>query len=477
MTGNNFLNLFVFIRVLSLSLFIITSLTAFAQSEVRTYYDSAWQLTTKAYGRYYRLGIIDPNTYKYEGEVKDYFKSGAIEMKGRYQAGVKIDTFFFYYPGGKPKAKGLYWDNKRQGIWTYYHENGKVSDKVYFKDGNFICALECYDELGKPFMVRGTGKWRTRYFDDMLGDSVFIEGEYRDTLPHGVWKSYRVYRIYPNENVSRRGKKLHGVEEYSHGKFVKGKYYAGGEVGRDIWGPTFSILTETEKFKRMESWDISFEGDPTTADYPFLGFLRRPPLSFKDFPYNYPEPTNEEILELLMKIESVFYSPSGRLVTDLKDAPEAVTKRIQFISDSVSDYRMVGLNKAQREAALKFGIGSAPRPFLANEGQDWRKYDFIGRGTELLPTRKFLFCIIDGDEVVFSYWCGGLGVHIHMYYVRLSDLGTMSGFATRSNFETFEKFDKRNKWKKLRSTKWEPLIGNGELLLFEGKIADLGSEI
>lgn len=465
----------MFNRALGLSLFFIASLTAFAQSEVRTYYDSAWQLTTKAYGRYYRLGIIDPNTYKYEGEVRDYFVDGAIEMKGRYKAGVKIDTFFFYYPGGKPKAKGLYWDNKRQGIWTYYHENGKVSDKVYFKDGNFICALECYDELGKPFMVRGTGKWRTRYFDDMLGDSVFIEGEYRDTLPHGVWKSYRVYRIYPNENVSRRGKKLHGAEEYSHGKFVKGKYYAGGEVGRDIWGPTFSILTETEKFKRMEGWDVSLEHSATTADYPFLKFLRRPPLSLKDFPYKYPEPTNEEILAVLMSIESVFYSASGRLVTDLRDAPEAVTKRIQFINDSISEYRMGSLNKEQREASVKLGRDVSTRPFLANEGEDWRIYDHIAAGMEMWPTRKFIFSIIDGDEVIFAYWHGGIGVHIHMYYVRLSDLGTLSGFVTTSNFETFQKFDEKNKWKKFRRTNWEPLIGRGELVVFKGKVI-LGDE-
>ena len=101
------------IRFILTTLFLTSCWTAYSQKIAITYYDSAWQLTTKAFGEYYRTGIIDTNRYQYYGEVKDYYMNGKPRMKGKFKANIKIDTFYFYYPSGNLMTKGLYENNIR----------------------------------------------------------------------------------------------------------------------------------------------------------------------------------------------------------------------------------------------------------------------------------------------------------------------------------------------------------------------------
>lgn len=242
------------------------SLTTYSQKIAITYYDSTWLLTTKDFGQYYRTGIIDKKKFQYYGEVKDYFMNGKPQMKGKFQANIKVDTFYFYYPNGQLMSKGLYQNNLRYGIWTNYYETGRIKDKVFF-NGGFICALEYYDDNGNAQMTNGTGIWRTKYYDDLIRDVVEIEGLYKDTLRHGTWKSYRTSSI-PSITKER---KLECVEEYENGKFIKGKYYWGGGGIQDIGRPTMNILPETNKFEKLEKW-ISSKYASIEA-YPYLTFL------------------------------------------------------------------------------------------------------------------------------------------------------------------------------------------------------------
>src|SRR5689334_20808857 len=116
------------IRVVLTSLLLSTLATAYSQKISVTYYDSSWLLTAKNNRKFYRVAIIDTSKYQFHGEVKDYYRNGKLQMKGRFQASIKVDTFFFYYPSGQLKTKGPYLNNVRYGIWTSYYENGKVKD-------------------------------------------------------------------------------------------------------------------------------------------------------------------------------------------------------------------------------------------------------------------------------------------------------------------------------------------------------------
>ena len=115
-------------KALLITVFIFTYSYCHAQKALTTYFDSGWYLTIKELAQYYRIGVIDTNDYHYDGPVKDYYISGNLQMRGTFVAGAKMDSFFFYYPNGKIKTQGEYWNNKRDGIWVNYYMNGNIQD-------------------------------------------------------------------------------------------------------------------------------------------------------------------------------------------------------------------------------------------------------------------------------------------------------------------------------------------------------------
>jgi hypothetical protein len=192
--------------------------------------------------------------------------NGTLQMKGKFSANIKVDTFYFYYPNGTLMTKGLYENNIRYGIWTNYYANGSIRDKILF-NGDFICALEYYEEDGSPKMTKGTGEWKTEYYNDLVREIINVTGQYKDTLRHGTWKSYRKSLI---PGITHE-QKLECVEEYDNGKFIRGKYYWGGGGIQDIGQPTMNILPETKKFEKLEKWSASKYA--SIEAYPYLKFL------------------------------------------------------------------------------------------------------------------------------------------------------------------------------------------------------------
>jgi antitoxin component YwqK of YwqJK toxin-antitoxin module len=217
-------------------------------------------------GKFYRVGIIDTVKYQFHGEVKDYYINGKPQMKGRFQANIKVDTFYFYYPSGQLMTKGRYVDNVRYGIWMNYYENGKVKDKLVF-NRDFIAAIEYYDENGNSKMVNGTGDWETQYFNDLVNDVITLKGPYKDTLRHGTWNYYKKSIAKGDKNDTR----LECTEVYKDGNFVKGKYYWGGGGVQDISSPTYDILPESTKFEKTETWKRTHT--LSIESYPYLKFL------------------------------------------------------------------------------------------------------------------------------------------------------------------------------------------------------------
>lgn len=240
--------------------------TTYAQKFSVTYYDTAWLLTTKKNGKFYRVGILDTVKYQYTGEVKDFYRNGVLEMKGRYKANIKVDTFYFYYPSGKLKTKGRYVNNVRYGVWTNYYENGKVKDKILF-DNDFLAAIEYYEENGNIKMTNGTGDWQTRYYSDFASSELTIQGSFKDSLRHGKW-SY--YKKSMKDNDTREAR-LECIEVYENGKFMKAKYYSPNGEARNINFSPYYILPESNKFYTVESWQkVSYL---SIESYPYLKFL------------------------------------------------------------------------------------------------------------------------------------------------------------------------------------------------------------
>lgn len=300
------------------------------QKLAHIYYDSAWRITIKEFAVYFRAGIIDKKL-KFNGEVKDFYRSGQLNMKGYYAGGAKLDTFYFYYPNGQLMERGLYLDNKRYGIWSFFYSNGQLKQKVVFNDW-FRIVLEFYDTKGNPLIAKGTGEWNYKYYDEVLRSNVRIEGKFKDSLRYGHWD------FYHDDKLACR-------EEYKKGRLQKTTWY--NNLG--VWMVNLnehSKIPEREKFKRIPNWAAnkyaSIEAYPWLKKLPHVDSTVFP----VDTPAIYPGGLDSLETHLLRKIEtkkwfaktdkkmyafhSFFIDPQGNL--KFKDKPSALPGEHQFLN-------------------------------------------------------------------------------------------------------------------------------------------------
>jgi antitoxin component YwqK of YwqJK toxin-antitoxin module len=73
-----------------------------------------------------------------------------------------------YYPNKQVQLEGTFQDNKRNGIWTYWYENGKM-----WSQGNYVNG-------------KSTGK-RTTFFEN---GKVRYEGFYKEDMRVGKWRFF-----------------------------------------------------------------------------------------------------------------------------------------------------------------------------------------------------------------------------------------------------------------------------------------------
>lgn len=70
-----------------------------------------------------------------------------------------------YWPNGNKRIAGSYKNNKREGEWTYWFENGNVWSKGYFMDGLSHGKFDIYKDDG----------------------SRYLQSSYKKGIPHGCW--------------------------------------------------------------------------------------------------------------------------------------------------------------------------------------------------------------------------------------------------------------------------------------------------
>jgi hypothetical protein len=112
--------------------------------------DSLWKVT-----RYYRTGKLKEYGYFQDKEKKtptgsfiSYDRNGNLSSVLLYDSiGNKRGPYKRWFDTGKISATGIYVDNKKESIWKYYHYNGNIACKQYFKNDG-ITKTVIYDENG-----------------------------------------------------------------------------------------------------------------------------------------------------------------------------------------------------------------------------------------------------------------------------------------------------------------------------------------
>jgi antitoxin component YwqK of YwqJK toxin-antitoxin module len=166
------------------------------------------------------------------GEMLRYYENGALQARMLFDQDGNRSYAYLYYPNRKAAAEGMYVDQQKDSIWTYYSEfdgsvriresytegsqhgtsqsyypSGEVSEEVDWKQGvkdgawtqyykNGVKRLSGYYEKG---MLQGS--YEVYYSNGKLE----ISGSYLDNKSHGIWRFY-----------DESGKEVYALE-YVHG--------------------------------------------------------------------------------------------------------------------------------------------------------------------------------------------------------------------------------------------------------------------
>ncbi|MCF8257170.1 MAG: hypothetical protein K9J06_06435 [Flavobacteriales bacterium] len=181
-------------------------------------------------------GIVDPEG-KRQGEWKEFYETGELRSKGRYENNKREGRWVFYYRTGKVEQEGDYRKGLADGEWKWTHPNGMTWREEIFYEGKEEGLAVEYSDTGKV-VAKGM------YMDGEREGAWLIdvgehreEGDYRLGQRSGVWKFH-----YHNNKLKFEGKYVDGREEGVHNQ-----YYSTGQLklsGRYKFGEMEGDWTE-----------------------------------------------------------------------------------------------------------------------------------------------------------------------------------------------------------------------------------------
>lgn len=178
--------------------------------------------------------------------------NGKIRYTGRFDHGIPVDTFSYYFRNGQLKtqnifrgksgicmsfqygekkvlaAQGVYNKRKKDGEWIYYNRAGAIVSRVNYKDG-----LE-------------DGPSQKYHTNDYLAESVI----YLSGKKEGLWEQF-----YDTGKKMAQGQyvndQLHGEVTYF---YSNGKPRSRGNYVRGLMDGTWYFFTDDLKLDRKEIW-------------------------------------------------------------------------------------------------------------------------------------------------------------------------------------------------------------------------------
>lgn len=183
-------------------LFIISSFCFYAQDikttfsdfyeeidgKFKIYIDNSYKLKSKECSDYYVLCNIN-NQFEFIDSVKVFNMKNKIISKGFFSKSKLQGNFIKYFTNGQIEIIGKYEEGIRIGIWKFFYKNGNIKKIIDFNDGKYIPTLnEFYKENGKNLIVNGTGK----YEESIIGYSntlfeLTFNGTFKNGLMEGSW--------------------------------------------------------------------------------------------------------------------------------------------------------------------------------------------------------------------------------------------------------------------------------------------------
>ena len=174
---------------------------------VRQKYDSNWFETEAHEFEYFRIGQKD-SLGNWHGSVEDFYKDGAIQMKGHYYRGLKDGIFIYYEADSSYLSAGRYYADNKIGKWENFHKNGQLHAEMRHENG-FAYVENLWDSLGNQMVRDRNGKEIYKY----PNGNISYRGNIQDGLMHGFIESFY-------ENGDLRFKEYH-----ENGELIRGVSY------------------------------------------------------------------------------------------------------------------------------------------------------------------------------------------------------------------------------------------------------------
>ena len=170
----------------------------------RIFYDAAWkEIDDPSAAVYYRIGTMD-SLGRWQGPVRDYYRSGNIQMKGKYVDGLKDGVFLYYSDRSTYSSAGRYNREEAVGKWENYHWNGVLHSEIYYNDGAYTRSV--WDSLGRAQVVQGKGKSVTWHSNGQVAEEGNYEGGRKDGDWFGFFENGEpYYHEYYRDNRLIRG--------------------------------------------------------------------------------------------------------------------------------------------------------------------------------------------------------------------------------------------------------------------------------
>jgi len=134
-----------------------------------------------------RYTRFDFHSGKFYGKFRDVSKANPklIVAEGEYsEDGLKTGLFTTHYLNGNLQATGLFKDNKYDGRWEMFYENGKPEITFAVVNGE-VRVIDAWNAEGLKTTDNGVGDYTAK-----LGE-IYWKGKLLNGKPDGKWRLYR----------------------------------------------------------------------------------------------------------------------------------------------------------------------------------------------------------------------------------------------------------------------------------------------
>jgi antitoxin component YwqK of YwqJK toxin-antitoxin module len=236
--------------------------------QARVFYDSLWkELDDPSKHVYYRTGMRD-SIGRWQGAVRDYYRSGRIQMKGSYVDNLRNGIFIYYSDHNTYQSAGRYVKEDPVGKWEEFHWNGTLAEETFYDGRVFVRGA--WDSLGRQQVANGYGK-RTQWHPNGV---IAEEGNYVNGRRDGIWKGFHEDGTPYYEEMYRDNELIRGVSITKDGRrFVYDELsqYPVPEGGMPAFRK-YELLNKKKEFTWSGSVKVVFDvaSDGTMSDFTIL---------------------------------------------------------------------------------------------------------------------------------------------------------------------------------------------------------------